>query len=93
MSENTEKKKFPLWVKIVIILSTFPIVMLPVVITNCSVAQYENVKMFLFFYPFYVVASAIMAWISYRQRPDVTAILIILQLLSHVAIWMLPTAI
>ena len=93
MSENADKRKFPLWVKIVIILSTFPIVALPVVITNCSVAQYENVKMFLFFYPFYVIASAIMAWISYRQRPDVTAILIILQLLSHVAIWMLPTSV
>ena len=93
MSENADKRKFPLWVKIVIILSTFPIVALPVVITNCSVAQYENVKMSLFFYLFYVIASAIMAWISYRQRPDVTAILIILQLLSHVAIWMLPTAV
>ena len=44
MSENADKRKFPLWVKIVIILSTFPVVALPVVITNCSVAQYENVK-------------------------------------------------
>ena len=93
MSENAEKKVFPLWVKIVIILSALPVVLLPVIITNCSGAQYENVKMFIFFYPLYVVASAILAWICYRQRPEMTAILIALQILSHVAMWMLPTAV
>ena len=93
MREGIENKKIPLWVKIVIILSALPIVMLPVIINGCSVARYEEIKVFILLYPLYVVASAILAWICYRQRPEMTAILIALQILSHMAMWMLPGAV
>lgn len=91
MSERVDRK-FPLWVKLLIIISALPVVMLPVIISNCGVARYEEVKLFIMIYPFYVLASAIMAWISYRQRPEVAMILIVITLLSHIAMWMLPSA-
>ena len=91
MSERIDRK-FPLWVKLLIIISALPVVMLPVIISSCGAARYEEVKLFIMIYPFYVLASAVMSWISYRQRPEVTMILIVMMLLTHVAMWMLPTA-
>ena len=92
MSNSIEKKKFPWWVKFLIIVSVLPVVTLPMIIGKCGVMQYEEAKMFFMFYPLYVVASTILAWISYRQRPEMTIILILLLWLTHVAMWMLPGA-
>ena len=91
MSEHVDRK-FPLWVKLLIIISALPVVMLPIIIGNCDAVRYEEIKMFIMIYPLYVLASAIMTWISYRQRPEVAIILIVITLLSHIAMWMLPTA-
>lgn len=91
MSERVDRK-FPLWVKLLIIISALPVVMLPIIISNCGAARYEEVKLFIMIYPFYVLASAVMAWISYRQRPEVAIMLIVMMLLTHAAMWMLPTA-
>ena len=91
MSEHVDRK-FPLWVKLLIIISALPVVMLPIIIGNCAAVRYEEAKLFIMIDPFYVLASAIMAWISYRQRPEVAMILIVITLLSHIAMWMLPTA-
>ena len=93
MSEDVAKRKFPWWVKLLIVISALPVLMLPVIIGKCDVTRYEEIKIFILMYPLYVVASAILAWISYRQRPEMTVILIALMLLTHVAMWMLPTAV
>ena len=93
MSEDPRHKKFPLWAKLLIILSALPVVLLPMIIGNCSTTRYEEIKVFILIYPLYVVASTILAWICYRQRPEMTAILIVLLLLTHMAMWMLPNAI
>lgn len=93
MSETTEKIKFPLWAKLLIIISALPVVSLPMIINQCSAARYEEIKLFLMIYPLYVLASAVMAWISYRQRREVSLILIVVMLLTHAAMWMLPSAV
>ncbi len=93
MSETPEKIKFPLWAKLLIIISALPVVSLPMIINQCSAARYEEIKMFLMIYPLYVLASAVMAWISYRQRREVSLILIVVMLLTHAAMWMLPSAV
>lgn len=90
MSKSVEQKKIPLLIKLLIILASLPIVMLPAIISNCNPMKYEEIKLFLMIYPFYVVASAIMAWMSYRSRPEITAILIVLMVLTHIAMWVLP---
>lgn len=93
MSNSNEKKKFPWWVKLLIIVSALPVMMLPAIIGKCGAMQYESAKMFFMFYPLYVIASTILAWISYRQRPEISLILIIILWLTHIAMWMLPGAI
>ena len=93
MSETPEKIKFPLWAKLLIIISALPVVSLPMIINQCSAARYEEIKMFLMIYPLYVLASAVMAWISYRQRREVSLILSVVMLLTHVAMWLLPSAV
>lgn len=93
MSNSNEKKKFPWWVKLLIIVSALPVMMLPAIIGKCGAMQYESAKMFFMFYPLYVIASTILAWISYRQRPEISLILIIILWLTHIAMWLLPGAI
>ena len=92
MSEHVDRK-IPLWVKLLIIISALPVVMLPIIIGNCDAARYEEIKMFIMIYPLYVLASAVMAWISYRQRREVSLILIVVMLLTHASMWMLPSAV
>lgn len=87
---RVDKRKFPLWVKAVIVCSALPVLLLPLIVGNCSAGRYEDIKLFVMFYPVYVLATAVMAWISYRQRPEVTAILVVLMLLTHIAMWLLP---
>ncbi|MBE6317363.1 MAG: hypothetical protein E7081_00080 [Bacteroidales bacterium] len=87
---KNKKQQFPLWVKAVIIISSLPIALLPIIIDWCSGVAIEGIKIFLVIYPFYVVASANMAWMSYRSRPEITAILIVLMVLTHIAMWVLP---
>lgn len=90
MNDSIVKKKFPLWVKLVIVLSALPVMMLPIIVSDCSALQYEELKMFIMIYPLYVVASAVMAWVCYRQRPELSIILVVLMILTHIAMWMLP---
>lgn len=90
MNDSVEKKKFPLWVKLVIVVSALPVMMLPIIVSDCSALQYEELKMFIMIYPLYVVASALMAWVCYRQRPELSIILVVLMILTHIAMWMLP---
>ena len=53
MSNNIEKKKFPWWIKLLIIVSALPVLTLPMIIGKSSAIQYDGAKMFFMFYPFY----------------------------------------
>ena len=44
---------------------------------------------FLRFYPVYVLAAGICAWLSYGRRPEVTWIILVLLILTHAAMWLL----
>lgn len=90
MNKTISNKKFPIWVKIVIIIVSLPVFMLPLIISQCNEITYEGFKLFLFLYPIYIISSAIMAWISYKTRPEISIVLIILMLFTHIAIWMIP---
>ena len=41
------------------------------------------------FYPFYVLASGISAYICYPERREISWILLVLMILSHLAMWLL----
>lgn len=90
MDNPSKQQKFPLWAKLMIIISATPIITLPYTISQCDDITYEIFKIFFFLYPIYVITSAIMSWICYKSRPEISIVLIILMILTHIAIWMIP---
>lgn len=90
MDNPSNLQKFPLWAKLMIIISAIPIITLPYTISQCNDVTYEFFKIFFFLYPIYVIISAIMSWICYKSRHEISIVLIILMLLTHIAIWMIP---
>lgn len=77
----------PLWAKLLIIASALPVLAYPWLL-SASAADTEE-RTFLWFYPIYVVASVICAWICWPERREVYWILIVLMLLTHAAIFFL----
>lgn len=77
----------PLWAKIVIIVAALPVLAYPWLL-SASAADSEE-RTFLWFYPIYVVASVICAWICWPDRREVSWILIIIMLFSHASILLL----
>lgn len=77
----------PLWVKAVIILAMLPVLAFPWLIGG-ETADTE-VRVLLWLYPAYVLVTGLCAWICYRQRPELTWILIVLLLLTNAGmIWL-----
>ena len=90
MSNNyigDDRRKAPLWVWVVIILCMLPVVAFPSML-SLTVAG-SAARTFVWFYPFYVLASGICARVCWPDRKDVMWILLVLMLLSHAAMWML----
>lgn len=80
----------PLWVKIVIIVAMLPVLSFPWMLA-VSRSSGAEVDAFLWFYPFYVLAAGICAWVVYGRRPELTWILVGLLLLTHAGMWYLVT--
>ena len=91
MEKSINQRKFLFWAKLLIIIATMPIILYPYILSQCDAITYENFKIFFLLYPIYAISSAMMAWISFRSRPEISIILILLMGLSHFAIWMLPS--
>ena len=79
--------KAPLWLIIVTVIAMLPVLAFPVLLD--SPAGNEETKALLWLYPLSVLVSGVCAVICYRQRPEVTWILLILMILSHAAMWIL----
>ena len=81
------RSRIPAWVTVVIIICMLPVLAFP---TMLSMTMPDSpARTFVWFSPFYVIASGVCARICWRQRRDVMWILLILMLLSHLAMWML----
>lgn len=86
MSNDSKTQRLLLW--IVIILMS-PALVLPVLLSRTP----EEFKLFLWFYPVYVLTTGYLAYQCYATRREMTYILLILLVLSHVAVWLLPDVI
>ncbi len=86
-SNNYRYKKTPLWLIIVTVIAMLPVLAFPALL-NSHIGNGET-KALLWLYPVYVAASGICAVICYRERPEVTWILLTLMILSHAAMWIL----
>lgn len=71
----------PLWAKLLIIFAALPVCAYPWMLAHTD--EDSGTLTFLWLYPFYVLASAICAWICWLDRREVSWILIILMLLTH----------
>ncbi|MBQ7042084.1 MAG: hypothetical protein IJN66_05210 [Muribaculaceae bacterium] len=86
MSNQSKTPRFLLWIVILLML---PVLALPVLLSKTP----EDFKMFLWFYPVYVLTTGYLAYQCYAQRREMTYILLTLLMFSHVAVWLLPDAI
>lgn len=87
MTDSNNNNRPPLWVVIVTVIAMLPVLAFPVLLD--SPADDDETKALLWLYPLYVIVSGVCAVICYRQRPEVTWILLILMILSHAAMWIL----
>ena len=80
--------KTPLWMTVIIIIFLLPVFAFPILLANLPASD-EAVRLFVWFYPFYMVLSAWLAWNAYPRRSYISWILLILMGLSTVAVWTL----
>lgn len=85
-------RRVPVWMVCIIILVALPVTAFPVMLSAASQSAGDN-KAFLWLYPAYVVAAAILAYQCYGRRTEMTWIILGLMVLTHLAMWMLVGAI
>lgn len=83
----TNATSTPRWAIAVIIIALLPVIQFPMLLITCKAIG--MIKTLLWFYPFYCLVAAFLAYVSYGQRRAVSWILIALMLLSHIAMWTL----
>lgn len=94
MLSNSPRPHAPAWMIAIIILAALPVTGLPTLLSAASAsgsAQADIVRTICYFYPFYVIVSAWLAYVCYPTRRYMTWILLVLMVLTHVAMWMLVT--
>ncbi len=72
---------------VIIVVAMIPALFLPFY-TN-GISDDPTVKYLTYFYPAYVIATGICAWMCYPQRKALAWILLVLMLLSHCAMLLL----
>lgn len=85
-----EENKMPLWVKVLIVVMMLPLVGFPSLLSGLP--EDHTVRLLVWLYPVYVIISGICAWMCWRQRPEITWILLILMLLSNLGVFYLALA-
>jgi hypothetical protein len=83
------KPKMPIWLTAILIIAMLPLLAFPIMLT--STPSDSPARTLAWFYPAYIIVSALCARMCYAQRREVTWILIILMLLSDVSMWLLTT--
>ena len=83
-----QSKRVPGWMILIIVLVALPVIALPIVLSHSGEIAEGN-KLYMWLYPAYVLATAILAYQCYGRRTEMTWILLALMLLTHAAIWVL----
>lgn len=87
-----QPRRVPAWIVAVIIIAALPVLAFPAMLSVSSAVAGAD-RYYLWLYPAYVVASALLAWQCYGRRTEMTWIIIVLMLLTHVAMWVLAGAV
>lgn len=78
----------PWWLLVIIIIAALPVFAFPTLLSLMNEVNSE-IKIITWFYLYYVIGTAYLAWICWPERKYMTWILLVLLLMSHVAIWCL----
>ncbi len=81
------KEKTPWWVTAIIILAMTPALVLP--LSASDMPDAGTPRYLLWFYPAYVIATGVCAYLTYPSRSYLTWILLVLLLMSHAAMYLL----
>lgn len=81
------RERAPWWVTAIIIVVMVPALVLPM--AGTGVPEEGMPRYLLWFYPAYVIASGVCAYLTYPERSYLTWILLVLMVISHAAMWML----
>ncbi|MBD5210172.1 MAG: hypothetical protein HDS77_02700 [Bacteroidales bacterium] len=85
-----ESRRVPVWVTVVIILAALPVFAFPAMLSASKAIAGEE-RYFLWIYPAYVLAAALLAYQCYGRRTVMTWIIVFLMILTHGAMWVLAT--
>lgn len=100
---ENDKTPIPLWFKLMVIVLTLPAAGFPILVSAADTVQSassvfpaigeENpVRLLAWLYPAYMAASAICSWMCWRQRREMSWILLALMLLSTASVYYLTLA-
>lgn len=81
------QKPMPLWAKMIICIMALPLLAFPFILADSPADS--SLRLFVWFYPAYIIISAICAWMCWRQRQEISWIIIVLMLLTHLAMYYL----
>lgn len=80
-------KKMPLWLKICIIADCLPIIAVPALIASCP--NVTEAVTLVKLYPIAIIGGGIISWLSWKERAEITWILLAIMFLTHLAMWLL----
>lgn len=86
-SDEQQVKSMPWWVKILIIILFLPVFGLPKLLAGNP--ETDTAKILIKFYPIFVLIACVCAWYAYKQRPELTWIVLFMLALSHIAMYLL----
>lgn len=87
----TRRGAVPWWVTVIIILLMLPATDFPVLLNNCPVDN-PTARTLVWCYPFYVLLTGALSWLTWPERPYLTWILLVIMALTDVAMWLMITA-
>lgn len=80
---NGYNERTPWWMGAIIVVAMLPALIVP--FSMHGISDDPTSRYLTYFYPAYVIASGICAWLCYPQRKALAWILIVLMLMSHAA--------
>ena len=84
-------RKTPRWVTLLIVIVALPLFTTPELLSRCPM-QPSLARTLVWGYPFYMLIAAVLAWVSWGQRPYMTWLLLTIMVLTTVAMWALVTS-
>lgn len=82
------QKRVPAWMLAIIIIVALPVLAFPAMLSQATGIE-GGTRYFLWLYPAYVVAASLLAWQCYGRRSEMSWIIIVLIILTHIAMWLL----